>query len=1086
MIGFRRTTLLCCLLGLLVSIGSCTWFGSRKNLPVLSSSEQIRRLPAAEARRGYPVRLHGTVTFYDTKYHILTLQDDSGGVFVDCRDLELDNVAAGVRLDIAGYSGYEEYDPVVVKPHIRVGPPTLFPAARRVPMSRVLEGREDFQYVEIAAHFKSVSFVDNVHLLFVLEDQGKSLEAIVSTENPMPEWPAGTALLVRGVASVLRDAQGNPRSGRLHLSRFEDIVKDIADAGQAPPPSEPAAGPGPGLPLLTQVSQVKQLTSDEARKRYPVRIQAALNLFSEDSRTIFLQDSTGGIFVALKEALPPLLAQGDQIEVEGVSHPGDFAPAVHEATMRVLYAGSQFPPLVIAEPSKLVVKDENKWARVRGIAREVRTPANARTLVDLEIDGQHFPVDVLERPSPETYSHWIDAELEIDGVLGALFDQNRQVQGFQIIAPSQDFVKVTRPAPVDPYAVASLPLDSLLQYHYADTPRHRVKVEGTVSAARLGGTVHLASGGAGLRLLICGGNEARVGDRVEAVGFAPLGAKLPMLEAVELRTIGHGATERATDSNAEDLMTGAMDSRLVRLEAHLVGQHASYGDEVLSLQSGTTAFNAVLEQPQPFAGVDALRLGSMLRLTGVCEVSWDATKVPPEPVSFRLLLRSPSDIAVVQMASWWTVRNTLGVLASMAFLMAVALSWVFVLQRRVHRQTAMIAAKLEHETQLQAQLSQAQRLECVGRLAGGVAHDFNNLLTVINGYSDLALARLNGADPLRAPLDQIRRAGERAATLTQQLLGFSRKQIIQPKPVDLNVIVTEARGMLQPLLGELIKVRAVLQPDLGHVVADPGQIEQILMNLAANARDAMQGRGTLTIETRNRIVGKHERLAKSDLPPGSFVVLSVTDTGAGMSQEVQQHIFEPFFTTKERGSGTGLGLATVYGIVKQNGGWIEVYSELELGTAFHITLPRITGPNVAEEVEIPPAVTAGTGSLLLVEDEEDVRRFAVEVLEDHGYFVLAAADGEAALMLAENHPDPIDMLVTDVVLPGMNGRDLAKRLKSARPGVQVLFTSGYTQDVIAEHGILEHGTAYIAKPYTPGELAAKVQDILGKTPGNSE
>ncbi len=1082
MIGFRQAALLCCLLSLLLPIGSCTWFGSRSNLPVLTNSEQIRQLPAAEARRGYPVRLHGIVTFYDTKYHILTVQDDTGGVFVDSRDLELDNVAPGVRLDVEGYSGYEEYDPVVVKPRIRVGPPTLFPGARKVSISRVLEGSEDFQYVEIEARFKSVSFVDNVHLRLVIAERDQTLEVIVSTEDPMPEWPAGTAIVVRGVASVFRDAQGNPRSGRLHVSRFDDIQA----AGPAPLPSEPATGPGQGLPLLTKVSQVKQLTSDEAAKHYPVRIQGALNLFLEESRTLFLQDSTGGIFVALKEALPPLLAQGDQIEVEGVSHPGDYAPAIHQATMRVLYAGNQFPPLPIAEPSKLAVRDENKWARVRGVARKVLTLANARTLIDLEVSGHHFPVDLIENPSPENYSHWVDAELEVDGVLGALFDQNRQIQGFHLMAPSQDFVKVTWPAPADPYAMESLPLDRLLQFDFEDAPRHRVKVTGIVSAARLGGTVQVTSSGAGLRLEVNGATGARVGDRVEAVGFSPLGAKLPILESVDLRVLGHGASVRATDSNAEDLMTGAMDSRLVRLEAHLVGQHSSYGDEVLTLQSGTTSFTAVLEQPQPFAELEALRPGSMLRLTGVCEVSWDATQVPPEPVSFRLLLRSPSDIAVVQMASWWTVRNTLGVLASMAFLMAVVLSWVFILQRRVNRQTTMIAAKLEHEKQLQAQLSQAQRLESVGRLAGGVAHDFNNLLTVINGYSEVALARLSGADPLRAPLDQIRRAGERAATLTQQLLGFSRKQIIQPKPIDLNAIVTEARGMLQPLLGELIQVRAVLQPNLGRVVADPGQIEQILMNLAANARDAMPRGGTLTIETRDVSVGQYERRGKSDLPPGSYVVLSVTDTGAGMSAEVQQNIFEPFFTTKERGKGTGLGLATVYGIVKQNGGWIEVYSELGMGTAFHITLPRISGPDECEAAKLPLTATAGTGSLLLVEDEEDVCKFAVEVLQAHGYSVVSAADGEAALALAQSHPDPIDMLITDVVLPGMNGRELAERLKAERPGLHVLFTSGYTQDVIAGQGVLEHGMAYIAKPYTPGELSAKVQEILSRTQGNSE
>ena len=1080
MIGFRRVLLPCSPLALLLVTGSCAWIGSRETLPVLSTCDQLRQLPAKEARRGYPVHLRGAVTFYDTKYHILTVQDESGGVLVDSRNLELDNVVPGVRLDIEGYSGYEEYDAVVVKPRIRVGPPTLFPAARKVSMRRLLEGREDFQYVEVAARFKSVSTVDNVHLRMVLEDQGQTLEAIVSTEDPTPDWPAGTEVLVRGVAAVFHDAEGNPRTGRLHVSRYADVRR----TGQAPASATPVASPDPGLPLLTQVAQVKQLTPDEAARRYPVRVRGVLNLSSVPSKTVFVQDSTGGIYVALVDT-PPILEPGTRVEVAGLSHPGDFAPSIHQASVRVLSPGHLLPPMEITEPSRLSAREENRWARVRGIGRQTINLVNAEVQIDLDVDGQHFPVNVLDDPRPEEYSSWIDAELEIDGVLGALFDQNRQLQGFHLMVPSPKFVKVTLPAPVDPYASPALPLVSLLQFHHGDAPRHRVKVTGTVSASRPGGKVFLSSGGAALHLQTRDPSMVRVGDRIEAIGFLPLGVKLPLIEEAELRNLGRDSGPPPADSSAEDLMTGAMDARLVRLEAHLVGQRASYGDEVLTVQAGKTAFTAVLGQPQPFPELDELRPGSMLRLTGVCDVTWDATRMPPEPVSFRLLLRSPSDIAVVQMASWWTVRNTLGVLASMCAVVIMVLIWVFVLQRRVNKQTAMIAARLEHETQLQAQLSQAQRLESVGRLAGGVAHDFNNLLTVINGYSDLAMARLGASDPLRASLEQIRRAGERAAALTQQLLGFSRKQIIQPKPVDLNEIVTQARNMLQPLLGELIEVRATLEPGLGLVVADPGQVEQILMNLAANARDAMPRGGTLTIETRNIDVVKHRGQVQAEIPPGSYVMLTVTDTGSGMSETTRQQIFEPFFTTKPVGSGTGLGLATVYGIVKQNGGWINVQSKPGAGTAFQICLPRVSGTAASKTGTAPRVVIGGSELLLVVEDQEDVRKFAVEVLESRGYSVLSSVDGESALVLAERYPAPIHLLVTDVVLPGINGRDLAQRLKASRPAMNVLFTSGYTHDVIAEHGVLEPGVSYIAKPYTPGELAAKVRELLGKAPQNS-
>jgi signal transduction histidine kinase len=1080
MLRFRQVALSCLLPTLFFPLGSCTRQADRAVLPVLSSSAQLRRLPAAEARRGYPVHLHGTVTFYDAKYRILTLQDETGGVFVDPREQDLANVIPGVTADVEGYSDFEEYDRVVVKPRIRAGSQTVLPAARRVPMSRVVEGEEDFQYVEVAARFQGVFLVDNVHLRFVLSEQNRTMEAIVSTEAPMPEWPPGTPLLVRGVASVFRDARGNPRSARLHVSRLQDVREAVPAAN----PSSPTAMPGPGLPLLTRVDQVKRLTSDEAGKRYPVRVRGAVNLHYVSAQNLFFEDSTGGIYVTLRGASVPIVPPGTQIELEGVSDPGDFAPTIHEARMRVLSPGRLLPAREVSEPDAVTISDENRWARVRGIARKISAQPNGGVQIDLEVRGRHFPIDIVRGSQSTSDSQWIDAELEIEGVLGALFDENRRLQGFHLIVPTREFVKVTRPASVNPFAMAATSLAQLFGFSLEAVPRHRVKVAGTVTAARLGKRVYIAADGTSVRLLISGVSVARVGDRVEVLGFLPLGAKPPLLEEAEVRVLGPGSPEDPVGSSAEDLLTGAMDSRLVRLEARLVDMRRSRGDEILTLQAGKTNFTAVLEQPQPSPGFDALRTGSTLRLTGVCDTTWDATQAPPEPVSFRLLLRSPDDVAVVQMASWWTARNTLGVLASVSALMVVVLAWVFALQRRVNKQTAMIAAKLERETQLQAQLAQAQKLESVGRLAGGVAHDFNNLLTVINGYSDLALARLRDADPLRLQLQQIRRAGERAAILTQQLLGFSRKQIIQPKPVDLNAIVSDARNMLQPLLGELIAVHTVLDPALGQVLADPVQMDQILMNLAANARDAMPRGGTLTIETRNIEVDSQGKDADVEIPPGTYVMLTVTDTGDGMSQETQQHIFEPFFTTKEQGRGTGLGLATVYGIVKQNGGAISVQSEIDQGTSFRICLPSIHGIEPAATVSTPPAASAGSEVVLVVEDQDDVRRFAVEVLKSRGYSVLSAEDGEAALELAAQHKGPIHMLVTDVVLPGMNGRELAKRLKALRPTMQVLFTSGYTRDVIAEHGILEPGTTYIAKPYTPGELSAMVRELLSKPPGN--
>ncbi len=378
----------------------------------------------------------------------------------------------------------------------------------------------------------------------------------------------------------------------------------------------------------------------------------------------------------------------------------------------------------------------------------------------------------------------------------------------------------------------------------------------------------------------------------------------------------------------------------------------------------------------------------------------------------------------------------------------------------------------------QEQYLQAQKLESIGRLAGGVAHDFNNLLTVINGYSDLAFQKLSEGDPLRVEIDQIRMAGARAADLTQQLLVFSRKQVIQPRPLDLNKVVAESEKMLQRLLGEDIELKTNLSPSLGLVIAaDLGQMHQVLMNLVVNARDAMPDGGKLLLETANVEIDSSYVQEHSEATPGTFVLLAVTDSGTGMDEETSKHVFEPFFTTKGPSEGSGLGLATVYGIVKQSRGWIGIYSEPGKGTAFKIYLPRITADlGTQADAEYQRGNLAGSETVLVVEDQDEVRGLATKVLRDYGYNVLEAADGAKALALVEGQPGSIDLLLTDVVL---NGRELAERLRTLLPAVKVLYTSGYTRNVIEHRGVLDRDVAYIAKPYSPDGLAGKVREVLG-------
>jgi PAS domain S-box-containing protein len=381
---------------------------------------------------------------------------------------------------------------------------------------------------------------------------------------------------------------------------------------------------------------------------------------------------------------------------------------------------------------------------------------------------------------------------------------------------------------------------------------------------------------------------------------------------------------------------------------------------------------------------------------------------------------------------------------------------------------------------IEAQYLQAQKMESVGRLAGGVAHDLNNLLTIINGYSDLLLSESWPDDEARESLEQIRLAGERAADLTQKLLAFSRKQLVRPRPLSPNEVVTGAEKMFGRLIGEDIALTLNLSPDVGTVMADLGQLQQVLMNLVVNARDGMPQGGALTIETRNVEIAGSFLGQDPELPPGHYVYIGVADTGIGMGEDVKKHLFEPFFTTKEQGKGTGLGLATAYGIVRQSGGWIGVSSELGHGATFHICLPRIV-TEAADEAIPAAAVPASRGreTILVVEDQQAVRQFAKTVLEGHGYRVLEVSNGPDAIALVEHYPDVIHLLLTDIVLPLMSGRVLAEKLTAARPAIRVIFMSGYSEEMLGNHGVLAGELPYLPKPFSPEALAAKVRETLG-------
>ncbi len=385
---------------------------------------------------------------------------------------------------------------------------------------------------------------------------------------------------------------------------------------------------------------------------------------------------------------------------------------------------------------------------------------------------------------------------------------------------------------------------------------------------------------------------------------------------------------------------------------------------------------------------------------------------------------------------------------------------------------------ISQRKQLEQQLMHAQKMEAVGRLAGGVAHDFNNMLTVISGYGAMVLEELQAHDPLRGHVEEILAATKRAGTLTNQLLAFSRRQVMRPRVINVNAVITDTERMLRRLIGEDIVLHLVLQADLGNIKADPSHIEQAIVNLVVNSRDAMPAGGRVTVETADVCLDESYARTHTGVQPGEFVMVAVSDTGDGMDADVRRRIFEPFFTTKEQGKGTGLGLATVYGMVKQTGGDIWVYSEPGKGTTFKLYFPKVADPLSASPAAMVEPTLRGNETILVVEDEPSVRGITVKMLDQLGYVTISAASGAEALEMSKSHSGAISLLLTDVVMPNMNGRQLADELLANKPDMKVLYLSGYTENTVIHHGIVDSSVAFLPKPFTRDALAKTIRNVL--------
>ncbi len=984
----------------------------------------------------------------------------------------------------------------------------------------------------------------------------------------------------------------------------------LEDAEHAPVPgtesrsteSVTAAGSNEAEVLRT-AQEVRALNKAQAGKRLPVRLRGVVTYADPAWPHFFLQDQTGALFIRDWKGK---VQSGDWVEIEGVTDAGGIARMVVDATGRVMGTTNLPEPFHVDLTALLAEAYDCAWVQLEGVVRSV-VDQPGHTVLRLVNEQGRFEAVLPAVDGGASLHYLANARVSLRGVSTGVLNSRDQWVSIQLRVPNADAVQVLEAAPADAFEIELRPISAVNREALALLGLRRVRVRGEVTLQGPGDDFSLQDASGAIRVNPARPEAVRAGEVLDVVGYPAVDGLANHLEEALFRRSGEvlAIQPRVVDA-AAILPQGRYDRELIVLEGRLLNDAGGSALPSLIVQSGLVVFPVQFATGGPGARFPLWRAGSLLRLTGICNVQADERN---EPRSFALLLRSVADVQVLHQPSWWTPRHTGLVGGALLCAVGAVLGWVYLLRRQVREKTDQIQSRIESEAalakrlalvwetsaegmrladaaglttkvneaycrmvgkpreelegqpltityqedqrtsmlnryrqrfesrtipqhveeelvlwngqkvwfeatnamleqagfptlvlsqfrdvtqrkraeverdRLQSQLLQAQKMESVGRLAGGVAHDFNNMLQVILGNLDISLSQVGPDDPLRGDLEEARRAARRSADLTRQLLAFARRQTMMPKVLDLNDTVASMLKMLQRLIGEDIQLTWIPGRDLWPVKMDPAQLDQILANLTVNARDAIGGVGKVAIETGNFTLDAAAVASTPDGVPGDYVMLAVSDNGHGMTQEVQAHLFEPFFTTKEQGKGTGLGLATVYGIVKQNGGLINVASERDKGTTIKIHLPRCLAEAEAAAEPGRTSMQRGSETVLLVEDEPQILNLGQRFLRRQGYTVLAAHSPDEALHLARNHTEPIHLLVTDVVMPGMNGLELKHQVERFKPGVQCLFMSGYTADVISRHGVLEEGVQFLQKPFNTEALAAKVRELLdgGKT-----
>lgn len=835
-----------------------------------------------------------------------------------------------------------------------------------------------------------------------------------------------------------------------------------------------SGGPANIRLLLTNASQL--VFSKLRTNPQPFKITGIVTYYDLNWPLLFIQDDTGGLYVRGQTNAP--VALSNKVELTGmISSNG----AVELPKFKVLTKTGPWPlPKNVSAEELNSGKFDKRYLTARGKLFHISQERHIYVLHLLSPDNRTIRAAIIAASVPRrVLDGWLEAELALRGVCATAVNPDGVIQGYQLLIPGTNHIQVInlpieKSFPTNKVKIATAKLMAPTQ-----TSLKHILVEGVVTWRENPSTIYLQDETGGMSVHLRQPLNLNPGTRVEVAGL-PAGDYYGFyLDRAMIRIKATNSPPAPKVVPAYTVMSSNLWATLISVSGYVINSSTNTPEPQWILQSGGTVFSVTKAGALPSQTDPIMQPGNLVQCIGICLPKRNPDRIP---TSFEINARTIADLRKVSDGSWISIKQVLSLLGGVTLLALVVGAWALTLRYQVRRQTQQLRAQLDREIALEEQLRQAQKMEAIGQLAGGVAHDFNNMLTVIKGHLSLLAEDYQDRPAARHSLQEAGAATDRATNLTRQLLAFSRRQMLQIVVLDLNEVLTNVSSMLRRLIGEPIHLQLELSSEALLLEADAGMLDQVAMNLAVNARDAMPKGGRLILRTEVVTVERSGMQRNPEAQLGRFACWSVIDNGCGMDAQTLKRVFDPFFTTKGVGKGTGLGLSMVYGIVKQHNGWIEVNSEVGKGTTFKIYFPLTSKPSSARKGDVASVkVKGGTETVLVVEDDPAVRQLAVRYLRQYGYLVLEAANGIEALRLWEKSHDQIHLLLTDMVMPeGMSGQELAARCQAARPKLKVIYFSGYSLAAITREVELVEGVNFVAKPFEPMDLLKTVRECLDR------